>query len=314
MGVSCDSCGCADDEAALKKFTMEKYGFEGSCAEGASKGDCGNIASICKVSCDSCTPATPPPTPAPAMGPLPIGAEVALHSSIHNKFMRLHSNGNMDGSGHMAMNDLPAYWTWERFFVVDGGNGQIALWSASHNRFVRMNANENMDGSEPMGRDMLPAHWTWERFSVVDAGNGQIALHSPIHNRFVRLNANGNMDTTPPTNKDALPADWTWERWSVKITIPAPGHPTRRHFRSHSHHHHHHHRGQNFGSSTLNTKHSGDSTVAGTALVLSISSLAVVSVALVLLVCVMNRNHPHQRTDHVNQRATRRLIITEGQA
>merc|ERR1719409_1308244 len=120
------------------------------------------------------------------------------------------------------MNDIPADWTWERFFVVDGGNGLIALWSAIHNRFVRMNANGNMDGSGHMGRDNLPADWTWERFSVVDGGNGQIALHSAIHNRFVRLNADGNMDTTPPTNRDALPADWTWERWSVKITIPPP--------------------------------------------------------------------------------------------
>merc|ERR1719446_761808 len=143
--------------------------------------------------------APPPAAPAPAGASLlPIGAEVALHSTIHNRFMRLHSNGNMDGSGHMAMNDLPADWTWERFWVVDGGNGQIALWSAIHNRFVRMHANGNMDGSGHMGKDNLPPDWTWERFTVVDAGNGQIALHCPIHNRFVRLNGDGNMDSSPP--------------------------------------------------------------------------------------------------------------------
>ena len=38
-------------------------------------------------------------------------------------------------------------WTWERFTVVDAGNGEIALHNTFHNRFVRMNQ-EGMDASD----------------------------------------------------------------------------------------------------------------------------------------------------------------------
>ena len=41
----------------------------------------------------------------------------------------MNSNGNMDGSGHKGKDELPSDWTWERFHVVDAGNGEIAFWS-----------------------------------------------------------------------------------------------------------------------------------------------------------------------------------------
>ena len=50
----------------------------------------------------------------------------------------------MDASSIMGM-DIPDGWTWERFTVVDAGNGEIALHSTIHNRFVRM----NLDPFEP---------------------------------------------------------------------------------------------------------------------------------------------------------------------
>ena len=40
----------------------------------------------------------------------------------------------------------PKEWTWERFTVVDAGNGEIALHNTWHNRFVRMNT-DGMDAS-----------------------------------------------------------------------------------------------------------------------------------------------------------------------
>merc|ERR1719271_865949 len=44
--------------------------------------------------------------------------EWALWSKVHNRFMRLHADGNMDGSGHKGKNELPHDWTWERFNVL----------------------------------------------------------------------------------------------------------------------------------------------------------------------------------------------------
>ena len=37
---------------------------------------------------------------------------------IHNKFMRLRDDGNMDGAGPKGKDELPSDWTWERFAVV----------------------------------------------------------------------------------------------------------------------------------------------------------------------------------------------------
>merc|ERR1719161_1859839 len=113
--------------------------------------------------------------------PLPVGHVVALHNSIHNRFVKL-TDGGAETSPTHAATDLPKDWTWERFLVVDAGNGEIALHNKVHNRFLRMNG-EKMDASAKADADKLTAGMTWEMFKVVDAGGGQIALHNKIHNR-----------------------------------------------------------------------------------------------------------------------------------
>ena len=45
----------------------------------------------------------------------------------------------MDGSDTKDADQLPDDWNWERFRVVDAGDGQIALHNSIDNRFVRMN-------------------------------------------------------------------------------------------------------------------------------------------------------------------------------
>merc|ERR1719456_217911 len=138
----------------------------------------------------------------------------------------------MDASAEKAADALPDNWTWERFIVVDAGNGEIALHSKIHNKFIRMNSDGNMDASAEKDVDALPDNWTWERFKLVDAGNGDIALHCAIHNKFIRMNADGNMDVSAEKAADALPpADqWTWERFTPVIVdlfppTPAPTAP-----------------------------------------------------------------------------------------
>merc|ERR1719160_1505804 len=163
----------------------------------------------------------PGPPPPPPETPFQPGAVVAMHSKIHNRFIRMNSNGNMDGSGHKGKDELPSDWTWERFHVVDAGNGEIAFWSEIHNRYIRMHSNGNMDVSSKKGKDELPGGWTWERFTPVDAGNGEWALWCKHHNRFMRLHSNGNMDGSGHKGKDELPRDWTWERFAVVVENPA---------------------------------------------------------------------------------------------
>merc|ERR1719352_1856476 len=62
----------------------------------------------------------PPPPPPPVENPFKPGAVVAMHSKIHNRFVRMHENGNMDASDKKGKDELPGGWTWERFTPVDG--------------------------------------------------------------------------------------------------------------------------------------------------------------------------------------------------
>ena len=56
----------------------------------------------------------------------------------------------MDGSMQIAADQLPNNWEWERFTLVDAGNGEVALHCKAWNRFVRMSG-ETLDASEPKG-------------------------------------------------------------------------------------------------------------------------------------------------------------------
>jgi len=81
----------------------------------------------------------------------------------------MRSDEDMDASGQAAADALPSHWTWERFTVVDAGNGLVAFHSPKWNRFMRMRRdNQKMDRSGSKAADALPSHWTWERFYVVE--------------------------------------------------------------------------------------------------------------------------------------------------
>ena len=68
----------------------------------------------------------------------------------------------------IAADQLPNNWEWERFTLVDAGNGEVALHCKAWNRFVRMSG-ETLDASEPKGADELPADSTGEKFVMVAA-------------------------------------------------------------------------------------------------------------------------------------------------
>ena len=95
--------------------------------------------------------------------------EVALHSAVHNRFVKM-DGGHMSGSAHKAADALPPKneWTYERFAVVPAMHGDenvIALHSTFHNRFIAM----TWDGvtAHAMNAHELPDGATWERFRVV---------------------------------------------------------------------------------------------------------------------------------------------------
>jgi hypothetical protein len=154
---------------------------------------------------------------------------VALWNPTGGKYIRMNPHRDMDLSAPMGVSNLPSGWTWERFQVVDAGNGEVALWNKVHNRMVRMHSNGMMDASDHCMPHELPSGWTWERFTVVTDGEPNaptgveafipgktILLHSKIHNRYVRMNVNSNdMDVSASHGPEEPTKGWTWERFVV---------------------------------------------------------------------------------------------------
>lgn len=172
---------------------------------------CGQESRQCDVPCVTPAP-TPPPTPmpnhTPMLGPGRAGETIALYSEHVQRFAQLNANGRLTLTPKMAADGLQAWHTWERFEVVDGGQGQVALYSNAHWRFVQMTASGEMRWSLwwiAFFKQFLPADWSWERFEAVQAGPSLIALYNSEHGRFVQINSNGEVGATAPTAKDVLP-------------------------------------------------------------------------------------------------------------
>ena len=95
----------------------------------------------------------------------------------------------MDGSGHVAAHALPGSWSWERFVVVNAGDGYIALYNQARRKFVRINGGD-MDCNGPKAVDQLPGGWTWERFKEVRSpANFGLRISPPEFSGGARLKA-----------------------------------------------------------------------------------------------------------------------------
>jgi hypothetical protein len=154
-----------------------------------------------------------------------IGYHVALYNRHYRKFVQMTPDGSvgvLDDKGVDPTN-LESFRAWERFQVVDAGDGKVALHCAFHNRFIKIDGDDVNGFGGPKGSDDLPADWASERFSLVDAGNGKYAFHNFHHNRFMRLvnlsvDAKGgrkDMDKLPPES------EWTGERFQI-VLHPRP--------------------------------------------------------------------------------------------
>jgi hypothetical protein len=69
---------------------------------------------------------------------------IALHSPIHNCFVRVANGGHVDAKGGKRDVDaLPWGWQNERLTAVDAGAGLVAFHNAHHQRFIRMQASNH---------------------------------------------------------------------------------------------------------------------------------------------------------------------------
>ena len=155
-----------------------------------------------------------PEVPLPEMTP---GSIIALFSDHWGRWMKMDDQGDMVRSSSVGYDNFPEGWTWEKFAVVDAGDGKIALHSLKFNHFVSLNGDGDLYASPHKAASHLPSGWTWQMFRPVYAGNGMIALHNAIHNRFIRMTG-GTMDGSGVKGDNDLPDDWHWERFRIHRT------------------------------------------------------------------------------------------------
>ena len=147
------------------------------------------------------------------------GSAIALYNTYEKRFLRMNDR-DMEASPTWddPTKPIPYDWSWERFTVVDAGNGQIAWHNSKFNRFVRMSPG-GMDASANKAANLLPAEWAWERFTPVNVGQGEIALHNSAQNRYISL-FDGVVDYSSIQNVSGIPDSWLGERWQVVQVTP----------------------------------------------------------------------------------------------
>lgn len=140
----------------------------------------------------------------------------AFYSPVHKRYLQLTNGADMASvKVDSGPSDLPYWRAFERFSVVDAGNGLVALHNARNNRFMKM-SHGDMTASPIKPANRLPASgWYSEYFQIVDAGDGMVGLHNPYFNRFVQMHSNGHVQATGGRNARDLKHNkgWTFERF-----------------------------------------------------------------------------------------------------
>jgi hypothetical protein len=146
------------------------------------------------------------------------GNVIALHSSIHNRFVRLMCDGCVDGrGGSKDVNKLPLNWGSERFLVVQRGESLFAFYSICHERYLWVSSQGIIrPGIKKALTDPIAESETFDIHTHEDTrtldGDAKVSLFSASIDRFVRMHPDGAMDVAA-TKADA------WEYFEVVLLM-----------------------------------------------------------------------------------------------
>ena len=139
----------------------------------------------------------------------------------------METNGNVRALQDTRVNptNLEGWRDWERFEVVDAGDGKYGFHNTKHNRFLRLAFGDVNGYGGQMNVGAMPQNWGAERFRVMNAGGGgtKVAFHTS--GRFMRMKG-GEVDGKGGDKAyHELPPESVWgsERWQI-ILHPKP-HP-----------------------------------------------------------------------------------------
>ncbi|CAE7739257.1 unnamed protein product [Symbiodinium sp. CCMP2456] len=168
----------------------------------------------------------------PVTNYLQPGTWVSLWNPTAKRFLQMDSGTRMEGGpANMAANALSdghQWGSWERFRVVDAGEGRVALHSYKHNKYVRMiwNGHEHrmtVSSSSPTTSVELPNGWAGEMGFVpvpLNPDNNEIALWHPGHRRAIKMSGQ-TVSASADCSAQDLNRGWTGETFRV-MPLPDP--------------------------------------------------------------------------------------------
>jgi len=130
----------------------------------------------------------------PVQNYLQPGTMVGLWNPTARRFLQMDS-GRVETTGQLNADFLEDRHAWERFRVVDAGNGMVALHNYDWNRYVRMiwNGQQHAITVSSVSPDTsveLPNGWASSVAFVpvpINTGNNEIALWHPGHSRAIQM-------------------------------------------------------------------------------------------------------------------------------
>ncbi|CAE7036921.1 unnamed protein product [Symbiodinium sp. CCMP2592] len=114
---------------------------------------------------------------------------------------------------------VPVNWRWERFTIVDAGQGRIALHNGVSNCFLKM-SDSGMVFSPHKDQNALPSHWESEFFEVIGVGEGMVALWNKHRKRFVNMSPSGDVGRSRERPDKTLQDGWSWEKFYLVTVRP----------------------------------------------------------------------------------------------
>lgn len=99
--------------------------------------------------------------------------------------------------------------TWEKYLVIDGGDGTIALKSLKNNKYVSAT-----DGTGHPLYAVAESVNSWEKFKWTDRGNGKIALFSPQWNTYVSVDPGDAAGSLKASFSGSNPDTWEYFGWA----------------------------------------------------------------------------------------------------
>lgn len=146
------------------------------------------------------------------------GTTVGIHNRFFSQYLNIWGDLTVHSSGTRAFETaFDPSWIWERFTVIDAGNGEIALHHQRSNSFLGVNAHGIYAIYAPASQ--LPAGWLDQRFEVVTISSGYFGLFNRHSKNFLSIGpGHGTYLFHSPTK--FLPPGHTHQQFRAHLVEP----------------------------------------------------------------------------------------------